>query len=87
MWDSVVVTEDQEGHLLELSTGLDISGGNREVPADLRGDVLARYPRLGLAEEFVACFAAESARKPQSTAAGAVASGIAGRIAANVLDR
>ena len=87
MWDSVDVTEDPEGYLLEIATGLDISGGNPQWwPADLRAEVVAAHPRLGLAEEFTACFAAESARKPQSTAAGAVASGIAGRIAANVLD-
>ena len=48
MWDAVDVAEDPEGHLLELSTGMDISGRRTEdIPADLRRDVLARYPRLG----------------------------------------
>ena len=65
MWDEVDVAEDPEGHLLELSTGMDISGRRTEdIPADLRRDVLARYPRLGLAEEFVACFRDQAARKP-----------------------
>jgi hypothetical protein len=87
MWDSVDVDDDPEGYLLEIATGLDISGGNPQWwPADLRIEVVDAFPRLGLSQEFTACFAAEAARKPQSTAASAVANGIAGRIAANTLD-
>ena len=87
MWDEVDVAQDPEGYLLEIATGLDISGGNPQWwPADLRAEVVAEIPRLGLAREFTACFAAESARKPDSSAARAVASGIDGRIAANLLD-
>ena len=88
MWDTVDVVADPEGHLLELSTGMDISGRRTEdIPADLRRDVLARYPRAGLAEEFVACFRDQAARKPDSLAAKFVASGFAARVAANPLDR
>ena len=88
MWDAVDVVADPEGHLLELSTGMDISGRRTEdIPADLRRDVLARYPRAGLAEEFVACFRDQAARKPDSLAAKFVASGFAARVAANPLDR
>lgn len=88
MWDAVDVAEDPEGHLLELSTGMDISGRRTaEIPEDLRRDVLARYPRLGLAEEFVACFRDQAARKPHSLAAKFVAGGFAARVAANPLDR
>jgi HD domain-containing protein len=88
MWDAVDVAADPEGHLLELSTGMDISGRRTaDIPADLRRDVLARYPRAGLAEEFVACFRDQAARKPQSLAAKFVASGFAARVAANPLDR
>jgi hypothetical protein len=88
MWDTVDVVADPEGHLLELSTGMDISGRRTEdIPADLRRDVLARYPRAGLAEEFVACFRDQAARKPDSLAAKFVASGFAERVAANPLDR
>jgi hypothetical protein len=87
MWDSVDVDEDAEGYLLEIATGLDISGANPEWwPADLRAEVLADFPRLGLGPEFTACFAAEAARKPESSAAAAMANGIAGRIAGNTLD-
>ena len=87
MWDSVDVAEDPEGFLLEIATGLDISGRNPHWwPADLRAEVVADFPRLTLAQEFTACFAAEAARKPDSTAASAVANGIAQRIAGNTLD-
>jgi hypothetical protein len=87
MWDSVDVAEDAEGYLLEIATGLDISGANPQWwPADLRAEVLADFPRLGLGPEFTACFAAEAARKPDSSAAAAMANGIAGRIERNTLD-
>ena len=88
MWDAVDVGEDPEGHLLELSTGMDISGRRTEdIPADLRADVLARYPRLGLAAEFVLCFQDQARRKPDGLAAKLVARGFAARVAANPLDR
>jgi hypothetical protein len=88
MWDAVDVDEDPEGHLLELSTGMDISGRRtEEIPNDLRADVLARYPRLGLAGEFVGCFQGQAARKPESLAARLVGRGFAARVAANPLDR
>jgi hypothetical protein len=87
MWDSVDVADDPEGFLLEIATGLDISGANPQWwPADLRVEVVAVFPRLELAPQFTACFAAESARKPESSAAAAMAGGIAERIAANILD-
>ncbi|MFN8167559.1 MAG: hypothetical protein U0S36_02105 [Candidatus Nanopelagicales bacterium] len=88
MWDSVDVEMDAEGYLLEVATGLDISGRNPQWwPDELRADVLDHIPRLGLATEFTACFRSQAARKPESSAAAAVASGIADRIAANPLDR
>ncbi|GIN00638.1 cyanamide hydratase [Planomonospora venezuelensis] len=88
MWDKVDVAEDPEGHLLELSTGLDISGRNpQDWPADLRAEVLEHYPRAGIAEEFAACIKDQEERKPESLAGGFVRGGVAGRIAANALDR
>ena len=88
MWDEVDVAEDPEGHLLELSTGMDISGRRTEdIPPGLRVEVLQRYPRLGLAEEFVACFREQAERKPDSLAAKLVHRGLAARMAANPLDR
>ncbi|HEX6873483.1 MAG TPA: HD domain-containing protein [Micromonosporaceae bacterium] len=88
MWDQVDPTSDPEGHLLEFSTGLDISGRSVDaVPATVRAEVLARYPRLDLGPEFLACFRDQAERKPGSRAAHLMANGIAERIAANPLDR
>jgi HD domain len=88
MWSEVDVTADPEGHLLELATGLDISGRHPEWwPQELRDDVLSVLPRLDLRAEFLRCFQEQASRKPESTAAAAVASGIADRLAANVLDQ
>jgi hypothetical protein len=87
MWDAVDVDKDPEGHLLELSTGMDISGRcTEEIPADLRADVLARYPRLGLGEEFIGYFEDQAKRKPQCLAARFVRSGLAAKLAANPLE-
>ncbi|MGW8554395.1 HD domain-containing protein [Streptomyces tubercidicus] len=87
MWDEVDAAMDPEAHLLVYSTSLDISGRRPDtLPAALRTEVLARYPRLGLGEEFLACFRDQAGRKPDSTAAAAVREGIAARISANPLD-
>ncbi len=79
--------EDVEGYLLAIATSLDISGRHPEWwPQPLREDVVRRYPRLTLRDEFVRCFEDQARRKPDSSAAASVASGIAGRMATNVLD-
>jgi hypothetical protein len=88
MWDEVDVTVDAEGHLLELATSLDISGRNSDHwNPELVASVLDALPRFDLATEFVACFADQADRKPESTAAGAIRGGIAERMAANPLER
>lgn len=87
MWPSVDLSLDPEGHLLERSTGIDISG--REIDTlspQLRHQVLTRWPRAGLAEEFTRCFTDQAARKPHSPAATALAAGLADRLAGNRLD-
>ena len=87
MWDSVDPAFDAEGHLLEVGTAIDISGRDPGLWApELRAEILAVHPRLDLVAEFTACFADQARRKPDSSAAAAVRSGIANRIAANVLD-
>ncbi len=87
MWDVVPVAEDPEGHLLELSTGMDISGRRTEdIPAGLREEVLRRHPRLDLVKEFAACVTDQGTRKPSSLAGGFVRGGIAERMANNPLD-
>jgi HD domain len=87
MREPVEPADDAEGFLLQRATSLDISGRRVDsVPAELRADVLQQWPRLSLATEFSACFADQAARKPDSAAAEAVASGIAGRLAGNPLE-
>ncbi|WP_327089859.1 HD domain-containing protein [Nonomuraea sp. NBC_01738] len=88
MWDKVDVEADPEGHLLELSTAMDISGRRTgDIPASLRAEVLARYPRLDLVTEFTACMTEQGTRKPESLAGGFVRAGIAERLAGNPLNR
>jgi hypothetical protein len=87
MWESVDPAFDAEGHLLEVGTAIDISGRDPDLwSPSLREEVLAAHPRLDLVAEFTACFADQARRKPQSSAAAAVRSGIDQRITANVLD-
>ncbi|MEV4578142.1 HD domain-containing protein [Nonomuraea jabiensis] len=62
MWDEVPLEEDPEGHLLELSTGMDISGRRtEEIPEAVRREVLERHPRLEIAKEFGACISEQGA--------------------------
>lgn len=88
MRDDVTPARDAESHLLQVATSHDISGrGLEEWPAELRREVLVRVPRLVLADEFLRCFEEQAQRKPDSSAATAVLSGIGDRIMANPLDR
>jgi hypothetical protein len=87
MWPHVEVSTDPEGHLLSRATATEIVGRDAEdYPAGFRSEVLERYPRLDLAGEFLACFRDQATRKPDSSASGAVRSGLAGRMASNPLD-
>ena len=87
MAEVVDVAADPEGHLLELATGLDVSGRRPEDwPAAVRAEVLARHPRRGLAAEFVGCFTDQARRKPSSLAGRFAARGFAERALANPLD-
>jgi HD domain len=88
MWAEVDVSEDPEGFLLERSTGVDISGRNCDDFTDKFCEaVLARYPRLDLAGEFVACLQDQAIRKPHSAAAAIMRQGVANRLADHPLDR
>jgi hypothetical protein len=88
MWNKMDVSEDPEGNLLDLGAGLDIAGRRlNEIPAQLLAEVTERYPRLGLSEEFAACFRDQAERKPDSLGAAFVHAGVAERIEANPLDR
>jgi hypothetical protein len=87
MWPDVDVVDDPEGHLLSRAAALDIVGKDADdfSPA-FRAEVLREFPRLGLVEEFLACFQAQAARKASSSAARAMQTGLSTRIAANPLD-
>ncbi|NEA30656.1 HD domain-containing protein [Streptomyces sp. SID13031] len=87
MWPDVDAADDPEGHLISRAAGLDIAGRNLDdfTPA-FRAEVLRQFPRLGLTDEFLACFQAQAERKTGSSAARAVQSGLSARMAANGLD-
>jgi len=88
MWPSVGPELDPEGHLLEIATGLDISGTRPDVlPRSFLHEVLDRYPRLDLGAEFTACLADQAARKPETAAARLVAGGLAEKLAHHPLER
>jgi hypothetical protein len=88
MWSEVDPAEDPEGHLLARAAALDIAGrGVDELPAGFRAEVLARYPRSTLVDEFLRCFADQAGRKPDSRAAASMRNGLATRMAANPLER
>ncbi|MEV5966093.1 HD domain-containing protein [Kribbella sp. NPDC051952] len=87
MWPDVEVADDPEGHLISRAAAVDIVGkGIDDFSPAFRADVLKHFPRLGLTEEFLACFQAQADRKTESSAARAIKSGLATRIAANPLD-
>jgi hypothetical protein len=87
MQPSVDAALDPEGHLLEIATGLDISGARPEaLPEDFLREVLAAHPRGDLAAEFGGCLVEQAARKPGSQAARIVAAGLESRLATNPLE-
>lgn len=88
MWSSVDPDDDPEGYLLEVGTALDISGRDPDRwPGELRSEVLALHPRLGLADEFVRCLRDQAQRKPASAAARIVTGGLAEQMARHPLER
>ncbi|AKS32446.1 HD domain-containing protein [Mycolicibacterium goodii] len=87
MRDDVAADEDPEAHLLQVATSWDVAGRHRdEFSAAVRADILGRHPRLGFGDEFVACFADQAVRKPDSAAARSMRSDGAARIKGNPLD-
>jgi len=87
-WPRVDPSMDAEGHLLEIATGLDISGARPDaLPEDFRREVLAAHPRGALAAEFGACVLDQAARKPDTAARRLVDGGVVAKLAANPLER
>lgn len=86
MGDPVDPLLDAESYLLEIATGLDIVGRDRELwHEDLLREALRAYPWLDLADEFADFFDEQAIRKPTSAAASAVRNGIRARLAGNDL--
>jgi hypothetical protein len=87
-WPQVDPAFDVEGHLLEIATGLDISGARRELlPDDFLREVLATHPRGALAQEFGECVTEQAARKPTTAARRLVDGGVIKKLAENPLER
>lgn len=87
-WTSVDPRLDVEGHLLEIATGLDISGARpNELPKEFLREVLAEHPRGDLAKEFTLCVADQAERKPTTAARRLVDNGLAAKLQQNPLER
>lgn len=87
-WPHVEPTMDAEGYLLEVATGLDISGARPDaLPKSFLREVLQVYPRGDLAAEFGACVVDQAARKPDTAARRLVEGGVVAKLAANPLER
>jgi hypothetical protein len=88
MWPSVDPSEDVDGHLLEVATGIDISGrGLNLIPLQVQTEVLAAWPRFDLAAEFTECLRAQAERKPTSRAADLTGAGLAAALRDHPLER
>jgi hypothetical protein len=87
MWPQVDVSADPEGFLLARATKTEITGRDLDdFPPDFLAEVLERHPRLDITETFLACLVAQAKRKPGSSAAASVRSGLSTRMAGNPLD-
>lgn len=76
-----------EGHLLDLATGLDITGTRPdELPKQYMAAVLQRYPRLDIATDFALRIQDQASRKPDSAAARVVREGVVEGLVANPLE-
>ncbi|MFF7293571.1 HD domain-containing protein [Microbacterium sp. NPDC008134] len=87
-WPSVDPAFDSEGYLLEIATGLDISGARPDaLPAAFVQEVLDAYPRLDLAAEFGAGVVDQAGRKPHTAALRLVEGGVVDKLRNNPLER
>lgn len=87
-WPTVDPGVDVEGHLLEVATGLDISGARPDaLPEEFLREVLAAHPRGELAQEFGSCVIDQADRKPTSSARRLVDGGLIGKLQQNPLER
>ncbi len=86
-WPSVDPELDQEGYLLEIATGLDISGARPEaLPTEFLREVLAAHPRLDLAVEFGSDVVEQAGRKPHTSAKRLADGGVVDKLRRNPLE-
>jgi hypothetical protein len=86
-WPEVDPALDVEGHLLEIATGLDISGARPDaLPRDYLAAVLAEHPRGALAADFGDRVADQADRKPATAAARLLHGGLRRKLADNPLE-
>jgi hypothetical protein len=86
-WPEVDPAVDVEGHLLEIATGLDISGARPDaLPHDYLAAVLDELPRGTLAVDFGDRVAEQAERKPTSHAARILRGGLREQLADNPLE-
>ena len=87
-WPSVDPAMDVEGYLLEIGTGLDISGARPDaLPAAFIQEVLAEHPRLQLAREFGDGVVDQAARKPHTSAHRLVSGGVVDKLTNHPLEQ
>ena len=87
MWDKVDVAQDPEGHLLELSTGLDVSGrGAEDFPAGPPGRGARALPAAGARRGVRRVLPGPGRAEAGQPGGEFVRAGVAARIAANPLD-
>lgn len=86
-WPSVDPEMDVEGYLLEVATGLDISGARADaLPPGFVREVLDAHPRLALADEFTTSVTDQALRKPTTAAHRLVHGGLAAKLAHHPLE-
>lgn len=87
-WPSVDPGFDVEGHLLEVATGLDISGARPDaLPLEFLREVLTAHPRGELAREFGTCVTDQAERKPTTAARRLVDGGLVRKLQDNPLEQ
>ena len=86
-WPSVDPAFDPEGHLLEIATGLDISGARPDaLPQPFLREGLRAHPRGTLASEFGSCVLDQAERKPSTAARRLIDSGLISKLRQNPLE-
>lgn len=86
-WTEVIPDLDVEGYLLEIATGLDVSGSRADdLLLDCQWEGLRAFPRLGLASEFGSCVTDQASRKPTTAASRLIANGLVRKLTGNPLE-